>query len=235
MNGFDCSGNDVKVWIGSPNDQAAHDSLLQWLTGHVASFITAAQFDDRVKGNLGETISFCVGIWHDFSAHRPFPANAMNPLSRISSPDVDIVWIRFGSDEKDDVAVLQEVKTTGDPSLSIAPTLLVDYDKLFGTNVALTVHTRLQAICNEFQYVLNMPQMCARVLALAGVSPATSPKARLLPTLVHERLGAMPVPKLSSVRTTLLGRGWPPANVAAWSVGLDCLNDRLLRLAIGSA
>ena len=71
-------------------------------------------------------------------------ANAWDPLSSISRPDIDIVWAYFGELPDGDWVALQEVKTTVTNSLSIADNLIEDYDKLFGENPKLTLRTRLE-------------------------------------------------------------------------------------------
>ena len=85
--------------------------------------------------------------------------------------EIDIVWIRFGATTDDDVAVLQEVKTTGSPLLTLADSLIRDYDKLFGTDPHFTLHTRLQDIKNKLGYEHGRPELCPRMTELAGQSP----------------------------------------------------------------
>jgi hypothetical protein len=70
MPGFvrgDTSG--VVLWGGDPDCQAAHDAILHWLNENCPNFYTDASEDDNIlKGNLGETIVFCVGHWYVFNA-----------------------------------------------------------------------------------------------------------------------------------------------------------------------
>jgi hypothetical protein len=236
MNGFDSNdAQGVRIWFSSPDDQTAHDSILIWLRQHVHSFLAVHQCNNSVKGNLGEAISFCIGLWHHFSQHYPFPANALNPLSGNSSKDVDLVWIYFGQTEQQDSITLQEVKTTGNSSLAIASSLIDDYEKLFGTNPAFTLHTRLQAIKNKLEYEVGRADLCDRVDTMAGVSPATCTRIFLMPTLVHERQGAAPGPKLLTVKAAIAAKGWLAANITCCAVGLFDLDARLLRLAMGNA
>ena len=190
-------------------------------------------FDEKVKGNLGETICLCVGIWHAYGQCIPFPANAFNPLKRISHPDIDIVWINFGATDKDDLAILQEVKTTSDPSLQITRSLIADYDKLFGTNPSLTLQTRLGAIKTEIEFKLKRLDLSSRVNRLAGQSPRTSPKVRLVPSLVQELNDPDPTLKLLAVKQTVCGKGWQADSVSTWAVRLSDLDDRLHRLSEG--
>jgi hypothetical protein len=228
------SYSGVILWVGNPNCQAAHLAVLAWLRQHCRSFIAVSgSLSESVKGNLGETISFCVGSWFDFRRLLPFPANAFAPLSSISRPDVDIVWIFLGKRSLEDFAILQEVKTTTASSLDYADKLIPDYEKLFGTNVTLSLHTRLQGIKNEVEYKLGRPKLCLRISDLAGKSPQTSPKIRLLPTLVHDLSAGNPVKKMVAIRSTLFGRGWLPGSVDPWAIGLSQLEARLKKLAEG--
>jgi len=162
-----------------------------------------------------------------------FTANALNPFRKISKPEIDIVWIRFGATTDDDVAVLQEVKTTGSPLLTLADSLIRDYDKLFGTDPHFTLHTRLQDIKNKLEYEHGRPELCPRMTELAGQSPQTSPQVRLFPTLVHERHESDPQTKMLAIRETLCGKGWARQVVQSWAIGFVDLNDRLIRLAQG--
>jgi hypothetical protein len=228
--------NGVVVWRGEPSCQDGHDSILEWLEQHGAIFLASSlEFSERIKGNLGETISFCLGKWFDYQSHIAFPANVFQVIVDISRPAIDIVWLFFGTVEENDVAVIQEVKTTGAPSLDYADALIPDYEKLFGTDPSLRLQNRLQAIKNEVEYKLNRPEWCARISNLAGMSPQTSPRIRLVPTLVHELSAADPVPKMVAIRTTLVGKGWPIDAIDAWAVGLSELNPRLIRLAQGQS
>lgn len=226
----------VVLWVGDPDCQAAHDAILHWLQENCPLFSTESAEDDNIlRGNLGETIAFCVGHWYvltDTLAHA-FTANALNPFRKISKPEIDIVWIRFGATTDDDVAVLQEVKTTGSPALTLADSLIGDYDKLFGTDPRFTLHTRLQDIKNKLEYEHGRPELCPRMAELAGQSPQTSPQVRLFPTLVHERHGSDPQTKMLAIRETLCGRGWARQAVQPWAIGFFDLNHRLLRLAQG--
>lgn len=227
----------VVLWVGDPDCQAAHDATLSWLQEHCPNFCSVASAADNIlKGNLGETIAFCVGYWYVFNdpSVKTFADNALNPFGGISKPGIDIVWIRFGETGDDDMVVLQEVKTTGDSSLSLADNLISDYDKLFlGTDPNFRLHYRLWYIKNKLEYEHNQPELCPRVQALAGKSPETSPQVVLLPTLVHERIGSDPQTKMLAIRETLYGKGWPRRAVQPWAIGLFDLNSRLLRLAMG--
>jgi hypothetical protein len=56
---------------------------------------------------------------------------------------------------------------------------------------------------------------------------------RLLPTLVHEKNGTTPHPKMLAIRETLIGLGW--TEVEAWAIALSDLDQRLVRIATGKS
>ena len=231
--------NGVIIWRGNPNCQAAHQAILQWLTAHCTPFLpsppTGGPNLNVLNGNLGETMTLCVGLWRPQPHSHLVAANAFTPFSGISKPELDILWLWFGATEAEDAAYLQEVKTTTNPALHYANELVTDYDKLFGTDLSLTLHTRLQHIKNKLQYEWRLPSAyVSRVNKLAGISPNTSPKIRLVPTLVHEAQGANPLSRMSAIRGTLIGKGWPSTSVEAHAIGLTDLANRLLRLAVGA-
>jgi hypothetical protein len=226
--------NNVVIWLGNPDCQAGHVFILDKLKSAGVTFLTdEAEVNHSVIGNLGEFTSFNLGLLGSFKGHIPFPANAFNPLSGISKNEIDIVWIKFGNTSAEDIAVVQEVKTTGNPDLSYARNLLEDIDKLFEVNPKFTLHTRLQCIKNEIELKLGLPHLCPRVSELAGHLPVTSPKIRLIPTLFHELNGSDAERKMTAVRTGIIGKGWPASAVKAWAIGLSDLDERLVRIALG--
>ena len=222
------------AWEGDPDDDAAHQTVLNWLqSAATAGFLKpSASLSNATKGNLGEFIAYQIGANYVFSniaiAHA---ANAWDPLSEISRPDVDIVWLHFGPTEADDWAALQEVKTTGQASLRLADDLITDYEKLFGENLRLTLQTRLGALKNKLEQQ-GQGDLTPRVTALGGPSPYQSRGVRLIPTLLHDAAHD-PVTKMSAVRQVLIGRGWTSSVVECWSAALSDLDDRLTRLARG--
>jgi hypothetical protein len=221
-------------WTGNADCDAGHLWLLECLRARVDAFLpTGTTLTNAIVGNLGEFIAFSVGAERIYADLRPFPANAFDPLSSISRPSIDIVWIRFGDTASEDLLVLQEVKASpADPNLSVAASLVADYDKLFGTDPLFTLRSRLQVIKNELELKMRRLDLAERVDVLAGKSPGTSPLVWLTPTLVHER-NVDAGTRLSGIRTALLGRGWDPDAVVAWGIALTDLGDRLERLATG--
>lgn len=227
----------VSFWEGLPDCQAAHNYLLTQLQQMGVSFKPwGASLSDRCKGNLGEFIAMCIGRDIEFTNLQLFSANAMDPLSDISQPDIDLVWLFFAQNPAQDFAILQEIKTTGNPSLGYGNTLITDYNKLFGKNPAFTLQSRLSVIANRFLLEQNNPALAIRAINLAGINAQTCPGIRLYPTLVHEKRNADPVTKLTSVRSSIVSdQGWPEDSVQGWSVALEDLNDRLQRLFSGQA
>ena len=237
MPGFKDNSDGVtgwSAWEGNPDDDAAHQTILAWLQSAVtAGFLEEkGALSNRVKGNLGEFIAYCIGKGHVFTnvtiAHA---ANAWDPLSEMSRPDVDIVWLYFGNTEADDWAALQEVKTTGADSLGLADDLIVDYEKLFGENLRLTLQTRLGALKNRLDQQ-GRGDLSSRVTALGGPAPNRARGIRIVPTLLHDSAHNASV-KMVAVRQALIGRGWSADVVECWSVALGNIDQRLTRLARG--
>jgi hypothetical protein len=236
----------VLLWKGDPKCQNGHSAMLDWLKDTVHNFLTKKEADERLlsgggkanilRGNLGESIAFCVSHWHDCEGHWPNAVNAYRPLSPSSAIDIDILWVYFAPKAEDDYAIIQEVKTTSGLDLSYGNTLLADYEKLYGTDPGLTLRSRLKPLKKQIFYQSlngNGKELSERLTALAGKSPQTSPKIRLRPSLVHELNGTNPQPKMTWIRNSLIGRGWTADLIEAWSIGLSDLDDRLHRLATG--
>ena len=237
MQGFRNKPDDVPGWLaweGDPDDDAAHQRVLDWLQGVVsAGFLKSSEsLSNAAKGNLGEFIAYQLGSSYVFTnitiAHA---ANAWDPLSQISRPDIDIVWLHFGDSETDDWAALQEVKTTGEASLRLADGLITDYCKLFGENVRLTLQTRLGALKNKLEQQ-GQGDLSPRVSELGGPSPYLARGIRLIPTLLHDAAHDSST-KMTVVRQVLIGQGWSSDVVECWSVAMTDLDNRLTRLARG--
>ena len=228
---FVASAEDgVREWCGDPDCQAAHEALLGWLKDNCKPFrrVAEAKSDDNIlRGNVGESIAFCVSLWHDCADHRVFATNACRPFRPKSDIDIDILWLSFGKQSTQDFAIIQEVKTTSGLDLAYATTVVEDYEKLFGTNTRLTLNTRLQDVKTDLRFKLSKEEalpLCRRVSKLAGQSPKTCSKIQLRPTLVHELKGTKPNPKMMAVRTTLIGKGWSADAVETWAIGLTDLD-----------
>lgn len=170
------------------------------------------------------------------NAAQIFAPNAINPLNSASISGLDLTYLLFhDTDEKLDLAFIQEVKTTGGASLSYADNLITDYEKLFGTNINFTLQSRLQSISTSLEIERKRPDLVARVLKLAGTTPKSCPQIKLFPTAVHELSGTTPVPKMLAIRQAIATQGWPVDSIVPWAVALMDLDERLIRLARGHA
>ena len=237
MSGFECCSNGSQGWLawkGCPSDDAACQTILNWLRDVViAGFLEPSQpLSNSTKGNLGEFITYQMGKKFAFTDNEiADTATAWDPLSPAPRQNVDIVWLCFGSGETDDWVALQEVKTTGASSLSLAHRLVVDYDKLFGENLRLTLQARLGALKNKLDEK-GQGELSPRLTALGGPSPSDAHGIRLIPTLLHDSAYSS-CAKMMSVRRALIDRGWSPNSVECWSISLSDLDNRLSRLAKG--
>jgi hypothetical protein len=225
----------LMLWLGQPDCQTAHDYLLSRLINMGVNFIPCNRsLDVRRKGNLGEFICLSVSSYTSLENTLKFANNAVNPLGAMSLPGLDLTYIFVDSQNSDrDLAIVQEVKTTGSDDLSYADNLTRDYQKLFEDDLEFTLASRLQVIANKLELEQNRPELCERVLAMAGEIPSECRQIRLIPTLVHERVGAAPIPKLLAIRTAISSYGWPLTHIHGWSIALSDLDDRLQRLARG--
>lgn len=220
-------------WVGEPDDQAAHDWLLDAMT-HMGLPFTTAPMTTRIQGNLGECCGMLIGRDNDFGGFMCVAANAFQPLQDISRSEMDLVWMWLDPNPMADYAVLQEVKTTGADSLGYADSLEGDYAKLFGTDPALTLHTRLNLVANHLEYGQGRLEHADRVRTLAGLSPQQTTDVLLLPTIVYDSAKvADSGTKMSAVRQKIVAKGWAPDSVESWAVGLGQLIDRLTRLKSG--
>jgi hypothetical protein len=222
------------VWEGNPDHQSAHNTILGWLITTVTSgFVSGAgTITNSMKGNLGEFIAYKIGESYVFTnGEKAITANAHAPLSDISRPDLDIVWMSFGTTPASDWAAIQEVKTTSQASLNLADDLISDYDKLFGENLKLTLRTRLDSLKNRLEQ-MQEGSLASRITSLGGASAERTRGIRVFPTLVHDAAYDSS-DKMTIIRHALIGKGWPPEVVQCWSVKLGEIDDRLNRIARG--
>jgi hypothetical protein len=203
--------SSVLLWTGNPNCQAAHDEILTFLTERCPPFVPSPQKGDKIlRGNLGETITFCLGSSERFGDEwLGHFANALRPFSGKSNPELDLLWVHFGPTSNEDWAVLQEVKTTSAQSISYANNLIDDFDKLFGTNARFTLQTRIQDFKNRLEFEQKRaPELVRRVNHFCGTSPAGCPRIRLLSTVVHDTSAVDVVETMLLVRETLSSKSW---------------------------
>jgi hypothetical protein len=228
------SNNQITLWLSNPTCQDAHNALLGRLVEIRSKFIGANDEPSQiVRGNLGEFIAMRVAE-AVISSSQTFAPNAINPLNSASISGLDLTYLFFHqTDENLDLAFIQEVKTTAQSSLGYADNLIVDYGKLFGTNINFTLESRLQAISSSLEIERKLPALVPRVLKLGATSPQACSKIRLVPTMVHERNGTQPFTKMVAIRQAIASKGWHPSTIEAWAIALTDLDDRLTRLARG--
>lgn len=229
------SANGVDLWTGDPDCQHAHETLLTALAVF-GNFIGPTQsLGTRRQGNLGEFISLHVATGPANLQHsKAYAINAFDPLQDVSSPGLDITYAYFDAEDEDrDRLYVQEVKTTGEVSLSYADTLVTDYEKLFGEDPNLTLGTRVQAIAMRVELGEKEPMLANRLRRLASTQPKTCTHIRLVPTLVHELKGTSPQKKLLAVASAISTLGWPMGSINPWGIALTDLVARLGRMARG--
>ena len=236
MPGFSNSaqgGQGWLLWIGDPDDNAAHQEILSWLQGQNTQFQGANTTpSNSMKGNLGEFIAYQIGKHYVAPvAAIAFTANAWDPLSNISRSDLDVVWIDLSGNPMQDSVTIQEVKTTGGTSLSLAYDLISDHEKLFGQNLKLTLRTRLSSLKNKMDQQ-GLGNLAPRLTALGGPSPGLTKGVQLWPTLVHDSsVSSQAV--MAAVQQAIIGLGWPPSVIESWSIELDDLDRRITLLSRG--
>ncbi|MGO6879500.1 hypothetical protein ACC721_05760 [Rhizobium ruizarguesonis] len=225
----------VYVHVGDPNCDAAHANLLTRLQNMGAPFdIGASELGSRIKGNLGEFIALHVALAGPHEKMDKHIGNALQPLSRISGPGLDLIYVHFdASDAAHDRLYIQEIKTTGDMSLNYFDNLKGDYRKLFATDPQFTLQTRISALANKFELEQNNAAYAERVVKLGATTPQKSVRVQLLPTGIHDLASADPVSKMLMIRSSIMGFGWDALQVEPWAIGLSDLEKRLLRLLKG--
>lgn len=227
----------ITVYTGDPDCQAAHDELLQFLRAKGTAFLPkSVKLSTARQGNLGEHIAYRIARHFDFHRHRARTANAHEPLSAVSLTHIDILWVFIGETPGEDLAIVQEVKTTGQSDLGLANDLISDYDKLFSTNPQMRLISRLQAFAAELEdYDPQVsPDVLDRIIALAKGGPVHCTQVSLAPTLVHDSQYDA-VPKLTAVRSAIASQGWSSAGITPVSIHLDDLMNRLERLTHGDS
>lgn len=220
-------------WVGDPNDDTAHQVILGWLQAQHTQFEGPNSTpSNSMKGNLGEFIAYGIGKHHVAPPQaRAFTANAFDPMSNHSRTDIDILWVDLSTNPAQGSVTIQEVKTTGATSLSLADDLIADYEKLFGQNLKLTLRTRLSALKNKMNQQ-GLGNLTPRLTNIGGPSPGQTSGVRLWPTLVHDA-SVNSYAKMAAVQGAIIGLGWPAGVVESWSIELDDLDLRLTRLSRG--
>lgn len=228
---------DVTLWRCKQDRNATLGFLLSEIKKSPGgAFIKSGKLDTRRQGNLGEFIALRVALRHPFSGSTPqvFASNAVAPLQPISSAGIDICYAFFdASTSTKDVLWIQETKTTCEKHLSYAHNLTDDYRKLFGTDLNLTLQSRIQVMQNRLELERNLPTLSKRLGALAGTTASACTQIQLMPTLVHDEASEDPVSTLVAVRSAICSLGWQKAQLYAWSIAIHDLEAALTGLAMG--
>ena len=221
------------LWIGDPDSDQAHRTILDWLRPVVDAFLDpTTPLSNRRKGNLGEFITYCIGKYKVHpTTTLAYTENAWDPLGDMSRPGPDIKWLNLDQNPNADWIIIQEVKTTGDNSLAIAGDLITDYNKLFGQNLKLTLRTRPTHLKNRLDQE-GRSELAPRITELGGPSPAQSHGIYLVPTLLHDA-SADSSTGMAAVRRAIIEQGWPARNVECWSIQLEYIDTRLSQISKG--
>lgn len=229
------------VWLPSPDQEHAHDAMLERLNEITdGGFLSAGSSLSQIQfGNLGEFVSFFVGsdsVDYLVDCHCD-PCNAYNPLNTISRSGVDLMWVHFADLESDDHLYVQEVKTTQQVDLLLANGLIDDYQKLFQIDLRFTLKSRITALKSTIRFGWKMPELAKRCSNFVGADPAECGKVTILPTLVFDTGQAsneMAAIRLLHVETVLTGHGWSPSQIGLFGIGLTDLSASFTRLACGN-
>jgi hypothetical protein len=225
----------VRHWRGKPHCNDLHAFILEQLKAIGCTFLPpGASLSLPQMGNLGEFICLVVERAKTFPSCTFHVANALRPLNSISNDGIDIIWLSFGADPKDDFVVLQEVKTTGQPDLSIHYSIVQDYRKRFGPSSANTLSTHLQALKSQLVLRDHQPALARRLTRMAATSPDNASGVCLMPTIVHDISAAKAEAVLLSVRTAIAALKWPESAIYPRSIALTDLMTRLEQLSQGT-
>lgn len=229
---------DLRCYVADPACKDAYRWIHEKLAETTTDFIAKEKdFNERIKGNLGEFVAFHITRREvePGSGWYIFYSNVDTPLSRISGAGLDICFLYLDADDTGlkDKLCIQEVKTTGSPSLEYAKALVADYDKLRSADTSVNLQTRVRSLKARMRdtYGITDQKVLDRVQLLAHPDPSKCQKVYLLPTLVHEIKGADPAKALAQVRSEISGQGWQLTLINPVSIGLTRLNDGFLHLA----
>jgi len=226
----------VELWTGNPHCQAAHDALVGILAKTSPFLPPGVPLGNRRQGNIGEFMAYHLARTGVLQHHFAFAMNAFNPLQDISQPGLDVTYLYFDqTDPRLDLMYVQEVKATGQLDLAYADKLTTDYSKLFGEDGFLTLNTRIQGLSMQMELAQSRPDLAERLINLSETRAQNCLQVRLVPTLIHERIGTAPVPKLVAVKSAITAFGWDPNHIAPWSIAMEDLLARLSRIAQGLA
>lgn len=225
----------ITCWSGNPDCDAVSSALAKHLaSAPMAKLPPGASLGKGQLGNIGETLAFLVGMGgpHPSPPTRFFGDNCHNPLAGGSKTGLDLVWIAFHpTDAQLDHCWIQEVKTTTKKRYpGYISRLKGDYEKLFGTNVSLSLESRLGSVAFQLEYTVGDAQLAKRARALGARSPSEVTRITLKPTGVHD-LAANALPIIEDVRATLVGQqGWPSSLVEPQLIAISNFKERLTAL-----
>ena len=241
MNGFTPAPvQGCQIWVPDPDQSTAHALLLTALATTVdGNFLPQGSTLNQPQfGNLGEFLALYVGdSCAGLSTYACHPINGGEPLKRVSDSGVDLMWFHFAADPEDDLIILQEVKSTRRNDLSLADRLIDDYQKLFSTDPAVILSSRIGSLKLLLRVTLRRPELVARCHRFVGIEPAECSDLRLTPTLVFDSSEAThgaAARKLNSVRTTICGDGWLETQIHPWGICLEALEAEFEALAQGN-
>lgn len=224
----------ISIWRGNPDCEALHRFVLEALSEVECTFLSAGS--DLIQnqiGNLGEFVVMCIGRKRAFPEYRCQPANAHEPLNTISKAGLDLIWFRFAEDPSHDSVLVQEVKTTSKPDMTIYSSLVEDHRKMFGRSSRQTLSIMLQSIKSRLVFEEHRADLAARITRMSGATPQSCSGIKLHPTILHELEGSNPEPVLLGVRTSIAALGWSEEVIEPWSVAMSGLVERLNRLGRG--
>lgn len=232
---------ELHIYVGSPNCSTFYrwvlDSLLEFMHPEFGPPVPPLKKITKGQmGNLGESITFLVGRADRFDdvAYTQILRSALTPFnpSALTGVDIFTVYLDPNGIEANDRLFIQEIKTTGAPSLAYSRALVEDYDKLFNTtNPPLSLFSRISAVKGELKFVHRFPpDKLQRVENLVQITAAQCTQVRLLPTLVHD-LGSCPKSSLGEVVDKIKKQGWPAGTIEAWSISMTQLRSKLIDLA----
>lgn len=228
----------AKAFSGDPGCEEAYQwvlGLLRMLNPQWLPLITP-HLPNGVKGNMGEFVAFHLSQ-HDGingAGYYPILAGPVRPLVDAPDQGLDIcfVYLDPAGNIENDRLYIQEVKTTGNSDLVYANNLLSDYEKLLGSTGNLNLEARILAIKARLMYERGLSKdEIERVELLTHPEASKCIKVRLLPTLIHEAVGADPVAKMTYLKAKLLAMGWLDGSVEPRSLGFSKLNEGFLKLS----
>jgi hypothetical protein len=230
---------DVTLWRCKPDRKTTLTHLLDHIKSNPGGkfLLPKEKLDIRRMGNLGEFIALRVALAQGLPSTSPqlFASNAVAPLQPISTSGIDICYALFDAkDPSKDILWIQETKTTYGKDLSYGDRLIGDYSKLFGTDLNLTLQSRIQVMQSRLEIERGLPDLAERLGTLAETSASACTQIQLIPTLIHDENSHDPVVKLVGIRSAICSLGWTATQLVTWSIAIKDLEGALTELASGT-